>query len=280
MTTKPDILNYTDFRKYLRDLYDFLKETTPYFSYRYFSKMAGFSSPNFYKLVADNKRNISADAIERFTKALKLDVKEARYFRLLVLMNQAATPEERDYFMRQLLKTKGVRHAKPLSEAQYDYYSQWYHIPLRELVARSDFKNDPKWIADQFTPPLSEKEVREGLVTLKKLGLVSKTSDGQFVQSSNAVTTGDDVTNVAVANYHRQMIQMGSEALERFKASERDVSSLTMGMSKATAAKVRKMIREFRKEIIAVVGEDKEVEDIVQFNMQLFPLSQKKKETP
>ncbi|OVE82759.1 hypothetical protein BVY03_00110 [bacterium K02(2017)] len=271
-TEQPIIFDYTLYRKFLKDLYLFKKETTPYFSYRYFSKIAGFTSPNYFKLIMDGKRNLSSDGINKFSKALKLNAKEKHFFRLLVLMNQAKTAEEKDFFTRQLLKSKVYKTLKPLTQAQYNYYSHWYHIPLRELVGRSDFINDPKWIARQFTPKLTESQVKEALKRLEKLDLIKKTKDLSYVQTDFAISTGESVASQGVINYHRQMIQMGSEALDRFDQDERDISSLTMGVSKDTIKKLKHLIRDFRKEIIATVNEDQKIEEVVQLNFQLFPL--------
>lgn len=273
--SKPGIFEYTDFRMYLQDYYNRMKKETAYFSFRYFSRTAGFTSPNYLKLIMEGSRNLSADGISRFSKAMKLDVKETRYFRLMVLMNQAATAEEKDFYTRQILKSKVYKTLKPLNEAQYDYYSQWFHIPLRELVGRSDFKNDPKWIAPQFTPHLTEAQVKEGLLLLEKLGLITKTENDSYAITDRAISTGDEVTSLAVMNYHRKMMQMATEALDRFPASERDISSLTMGVSRETAKKIKSLVQEFRKEVIALVNHETNIEDVVQLNFQLFPIVKK-----
>jgi uncharacterized protein (TIGR02147 family) len=270
---KTNIFEYTDYRKYLKDYYDEMKQDTPYFSFRYFSKLAGFTSPNYLKLIIDATRNLSAKAIAKFIKALKLSAKEARYFRVMVMMNQAPTTEEKDYYLRQILKNKVYKTLKPLTQAQYEYYSHWYHIPLRELVGRSDFKNDPKWIAHQFTPSITESQVKEGFTVLEKLGLIEKTNEGSFKQSEQAVSTGDEVTSLAVMNYHRKMIQMGMESMDRFQGADRDISALTLGVKKQSLGKIKQLIQEFRKELIAISNEEgAEFEDIVQVNFQMFPL--------
>ena len=49
----------------------YLKATKPQFSYRYFSRVAGFSSPNFLKLVAEGQRNLSPKSIAKFAKKLR-----------------------------------------------------------------------------------------------------------------------------------------------------------------------------------------------------------------
>lgn len=268
---QPNVFDYTNYRTYLKDLYVYFKASTPYFSYRYFSKLAGFSSPNFYKLVSEGKRNLSQDGIQKFSKALKLKGKEARHFRLLVLMDQSSSAEEKDFFTRQIFKSKTYKTLKPLSEAQYNYYEQWYHIPMRELVERSDFKNDPKWIARQFSPPLTEKQAREGLGTLVKLGFIQK-ENGRFKQTDKAITAGDEVTHQAFARFQQKMVELGAEALDRYSSDERDISSLTMGVSEGTFEKVRQMVIDFRREVIAVVSQDEVVDEVLQLNFQLFPL--------
>lgn len=267
-----NLFSYADYRVFLKDYYAQAKKETSHFSFRYFAKMAGFSSPNFLKLVMEEKRNLSAEGIEKFSKALKLNPTESRFFRVLVLSNQATTPEEKDFYTRQLFKTKAVKNLKPLGEAHYEYYSQWYHLALRELVLKKDFKNDAAWIASQFNPPLSESEVKQGMERLVKLGLIQKKGK-HFIQTDHALSTGDEITSQAVSNYHRKMMELGMEALTRFSKEERDISSLTIGTSKKTAQKIKKLVQDFRKEIISLVNAEDHVEEVVQLNFQLFPLT-------
>jgi uncharacterized protein (TIGR02147 family) len=194
------------------------------------------------------------------------------------LLNQTTLSEEKEYYTRQLFKGKIFRELKPLSKAQYDYYSRWFLIPLRELVGRSDFQNDPQWIAEQFVPHLTEKEVGEGLEILLKLNLIAKTPDGKLEPVETVISTGEGVTSQAVVNYHREMIKKGAEALDRFTEKERDISSLTMGVSEETAKKISDLIGEFRKELIALVSEERTIESVMQLNFQFFPLVQLKGE--
>lgn len=271
----PEVFEYTDYRAFLRECYVALKKTAPYFSYRYFAKAAGFSTSNFYKLVADGKRNLSQDGIGKFAKALKLKVREERYFRLLVSHNQAKTPQERDFFLKQILRINRVKTLKPLSQAQYDYYSHWFLLALRELVARPDFVNDPHWIAKQFVSPVSAKEISEGLTTLLKLDLIKQRDDGRYEQTHTVITSKDGLTGQAIANYHQEMIRMGIDAVTRFPAEEREISTLTIGTSHERVQKLKKMIQEFQNELMHELESPDIVEEVIQLNFQLFPLTRK-----
>jgi uncharacterized protein (TIGR02147 family) len=52
---KPDIFKYLDYRKYLKDFYEYMKGRDPKFSYRVFAKTAKLNSENYLKLVVDEK---------------------------------------------------------------------------------------------------------------------------------------------------------------------------------------------------------------------------------
>ena len=73
---RPRPQDFVDYRAYLREMFDYLKVTRPQFSYRYFSRIAGFTSPNFLKLVADGERNLTPPSIPKFAKGLWLDEHE------------------------------------------------------------------------------------------------------------------------------------------------------------------------------------------------------------
>ena len=54
---KPSPRDYDDYRAYLSELIQFLRTSKRGFSFRRFSKRAGYQSPNFLKLVIDGQRN-------------------------------------------------------------------------------------------------------------------------------------------------------------------------------------------------------------------------------
>ncbi len=86
-------MQYSDFREFLRDFY---QERKPYgFSFREFSKLAGYSSPVFLKLVIEGKANLSERGTERVANATGLVGADVEYFRILVAMNQSKNAEEK-----------------------------------------------------------------------------------------------------------------------------------------------------------------------------------------
>ena len=102
----PLISEYTDYRKYLKDMYEYRKrnESTGMraYSYSHFSAAADIKSPNYLKLIIEGKRNLSDDMIGRFARALRLEKQRAEEFKALVLYGQADEPVERNKYLKML----------------------------------------------------------------------------------------------------------------------------------------------------------------------------------
>jgi hypothetical protein len=87
VTMKP-VGEYTNYRKYLRDFYRRKKKENPSYSFRLFSRLAGFKASNMLKLVMDGQRNLTAASAGLFIKALGLQGHDAADFLNLVRRNQ------------------------------------------------------------------------------------------------------------------------------------------------------------------------------------------------
>ena len=270
----PKIFSYTDYRDYLKDLYDYHKQTTEGFSYRKFSAIAGFKSPNALKLVIDAQRNLTVKSLNRIAKGFELSDQETRFFKQLVLLNQARTPQEKQRFTEELLHGETFKVLYPLKVAQYDLYRRWYTVAIREMMASSGFKNDPQWIASQFQIPVTAEEVKRSLENLLLLGLIEKDSEGRLRQSQQSVATGNEVDSTTVMEFHRKMIELGSASLENTSRHQREVSSSTLFLTEKSFQKMKSLIQDFRRSLLALEQENEGSEKAVyQVNFQAFPLT-------
>ena len=84
------IVEYSDFRQYMRDYYEERKRRSV-FSWREFSKLAGFTSSSYMKVVCDGKSKLSRVGVERTGQAMGLVGFEMEYFRAMVEYGQAET---------------------------------------------------------------------------------------------------------------------------------------------------------------------------------------------
>lgn len=271
-----DIFEYLDYRAYLRDFYIEQKARGRGFSYRSFSRRAKLRSPNYLKLVIDGERNLTKRMAARFAVGCGLDGEEAEFFVDLVAFAQAKTATEKATCYRKLTGSRRYRSAHELEVAQADYHSKWYLPAIRELVAREDFDDDPEWIASRLRPRIGVDEVAEGLALLLGIGLLVRDSDGTIAQGEPLVSTGPEAAGVHVVAYHRAMLEQASASLDHFTGVERDISSLTLCVGADGLRRLKERIRRFRRELLELSALEDDPEQVVQVNLQLFPLSSRR----
>jgi uncharacterized protein (TIGR02147 family) len=270
---KPDVLHYSNYRTFLADYYEFKKSESPIFSHRYFAKKAGITSPNYLKLVMDGQRNLTKKSLVKFALALGLKGLRAEFFENLVFFNQSMEITERNLYYGNILRTRAKAGLRKLEESQFQLYSDWRHIAVRELATVKGFRPDAGWVAKKLGKAITEKEAEESLNLLALLGLLKKTANG-FAQSDVNITTSDEVRSLLVKNYHHQMIRMAGTALDYLPAAKRDVSSITIPIHARDFAKLKEQIQLMRKELLNLAAEPGAGEDVVQVNIQLFPLTE------
>lgn len=275
------IYMYNDYRQFLKDRYAELKKTQRSFSYRYFSQKAGFASPNFLKLVMEGQRNLSAEGAHKFAHALKLGVKESRFFEILVHYNQSGDGAQKQSYYEQMLAFGDYRKAHHLVEAQYAYLTHWYYPAIVELAHLKNFQEDPQWIASELGERISSREVREALHVVESIGLLQRNTDGKLMPGHTALTTGPEAVSLAAYSYHKQVLDLAKEAVDAQSQETREFGAITMAVSPAQLAKLKDMIRDFRRTVVNYLSTpDAAADAVYQFGVQLFALTTLKGATP
>jgi uncharacterized protein (TIGR02147 family) len=264
---------FADYRRYLAAYYDYAKAEQYGFSFRVFSRRAKIRSSNYLRLVIDGERNLTRDMAGRFAEACELLGPAREFFCELVEYCQGKTALERSRIYERLSRYRPFREARRLESAQAEYHSHWYLPAIRELVRRTDFSNDPKWIARQLRPAISAAQAKRALALLCKLGLLEQGSDGRLVQTSEIITTGPGPLGHHIFNYHHMMLERAGEALDSLPREERDVSCLTLCVSQSKLVELKERVRNFRQELLRTAELDNSPERVVQINFQVFPLS-------
>jgi hypothetical protein len=82
----PEQYMVKSFREFLFIRYAYLKAALPKgFSYRDFSRRAGFGSPNYLKLVMDGDRNLAPESFYKFMSGLYVSEMDEAFVRALYL---------------------------------------------------------------------------------------------------------------------------------------------------------------------------------------------------
>jgi uncharacterized protein (TIGR02147 family) len=271
--THADIYSYLDYRHFLGDLFSSQKKEDPSFSFRSFARMAGSTSPNFLQLIQARKLNIQPSAVQSLSRSFGLSVKEKNYFEYLTSFDHAKTHAEKDRNFRLILQAREYKEIQTLDKNQFELFSHWYIPVIRELITGDGYPGDPAWIGERIIPPVSPTKVKKGIAVLESLGLILRAEGGKWVHADRVVSTPSEVLSVAVTTYHKNVIALAREAIERFDSDERDIRSVTLGVSSDGFAEIKRRMESFWKELLAYAEAQKSPDRVYQVNMQLFPLS-------
>lgn len=269
------VIAYINYRELLRDYASaknkFMKGR---FSYRAFAIKVGFKSPNYIKLIVEGKRNLSPDGIYKLSQAMNLSAKEADFFISLVNFNQAKDPEERNFYFKKICSFKEFAKAHRLAKEQFEYFSKWYNVAVRELVNLPSFKMDPLWIAQKLAVTVPHQEIAQALSLLKKLGLIAERPDGRWCLTNPHLETESEVSSTFLMSFHREMILMAVAALKQ-EAEKRNISAMSMAVGDAEFHEIKKRLKKFLKEIQNYLASRKKgkIDRVVQLNCQLFHLT-------
>jgi len=270
-----DVFRYVDYREFLRAYYTRKKAQKPGISLRAFSRRVGLKSPNYLKLVIDGDRNLTQALAVRFAEGTGLHGEGVEYFCTLVAFNQAKSASERELHYGRLREFRRYRETHKLDVAQEAYHAHWYVPAVRELCARADFVDDPKWIAKTLLPAITPVQAKQAVAALCELGLLVRDGDGRLRQADPLVETPDVPLGHQVVRYHREMMRLASESLERVPREDREIASLTLCISERAMRELKTELERIEQQLLQRFPSE-DAERVVQVNFQMFPLSNAK----
>lgn len=270
-----NIYPYTDYRNLLKDYYFFQKKEIRSFSYRYFAVKSGVSA-SLFKDIIEGRRRLSLEVMHKYSAAMNLTPKEIDYFSAIVQFINSKTTEDKNFYFTEMLRLRGSSAVKMIDKGQYEFFRSWYHSALREMVSLPDFVEDYELIAKRCIPKITAAQAKKSIEIMLHLGILLRDEKGALKPSDTVISSEYELKSLILRNFHSEMIGLAKEALDRFEPSEREISSLTLGVSQKCYDRIKERIRTFKQELLNMVIDDTTSSEIVcQCNFQLFPLVEK-----
>lgn len=269
----PSVLDYLDYRRFLADWFESKKAANPRYSHRAFVARTGQRSPSLLSDVLAGRRNLTTAGLEGFLRALQLPEPDARFFRLLVRLDQAETPAEKNAVWFDIRASKRFRGAWRIEGERFRYLSTWYIPVIRELANRADFRDDPEWIAAQLRPPIMAEQAAEAMELLLELELLVR-EGGRIVQGGGSLATPRQIAGLAVHNYHHGMLQRAQAAIGAVDPDQRYFLAVTVTVPAGRLQQLRDELNAVQERILEICADSASPEDpVMQFNLHFFPLS-------
>lgn len=276
--SRPDIFAYTDFRAFLRDAYLQGKTRNPRFSHRYISGRMGVRSSGWFSDVVEGRMGLLAKHVRPLAALFSLDEAEGDYLRLMVELDQADSLNGKTEALRKIMASSGAR-PEAIGAGQFEFYGEWFHSALRELLLILPFTGDFESLARTLDPAIPPKQARKSLLLMARLGLISQSPAGRWVPKSAVVVKDPSLKSLHWARIQKAFLELALSSLERHKKEERDFSALTLTFSPENFRKAGEEVAALRKRLLALSQRDSGNNRVFQCNFQIFPLSRPVEET-
>jgi uncharacterized protein (TIGR02147 family) len=276
---RPNIFEYSDCRKFLNDLIEFLRPTEG-LTIRSLARQSDLS-PAFVVLVISGKRPLSKKASEKILPNLKLRRDESVFFEKLRLADTEKNAELKSEAVLSLKKHRKYKMSSKQESDTFEYLRHWYHIAIKELSTHPDFQDDPKWIQENLSFKVPMKEIRSALKFLEKSEFLIKNKEGRLVPVDKRIYCKQKVLNQSIRSMHDQMLKLALKSIDEIDSSERIVLGVSVLVGDNQIQEIRDVIRRAQVEIAEIEEKFDEANDssgkVYHVELAGFPMTHGKK---
>jgi uncharacterized protein (TIGR02147 family) len=123
-------------------------------------------------------------------------------------------------------------------------------------------------------PGISEKQVSQAIALLLDLKLAEKTEQGAYRRTDALISTGNDIRSLTLNNFVINTMRLAEQAISK-GINETNLSSVSFSVASRDFEAVQEEIRKCRRRIMEIAKESAVPDRVYQFNIQLFPLTQR-----
>lgn len=269
----PDILDYAEYRTYLKDRYQALRERDARFSHRFIAQRVGVSSAGWFADITAGRQKLKARQIPKLALAFKMEAREADFLGALVDIERAAHPEERVAAVDRWLTLKGMKR-EAVEADRFAFFDHWYHLALRELLGVRPFTGDYEALGSALQPPVPAARIQKALDLLQRLGLVQPQMWNRRMMDLPTLVKAPAGDARQWNKILKDLVKLSVPAVDNFRKEERNLSALTLSLSPDGLKKAGEEIATLRKRLLMVAEKDKSRNRVYQCLFQVFPLSQ------
>lgn len=269
------IFNFIDVKAFLKAYRDMRKAADPGFSNLYLCHALGQkNSRGYFNNVVAGRVKIGSTLAERFVKLIGLSGKEEHYFYLLVDYNRAKDATTRERLFREILRRTNAP-CRDMNKTALPYYGHWRHAVIRALLDIYDFdgKNYSE-LAKKLHYKVTVKELKESILLLLELDLISFSTAGFLKLTDKSVTCGKEIERELLLGYQSQNFAQSREVISNPEIKGQKATTMTISVSDDAFDQIKERIDQMRTEIRSIVQQDKQsAQKLYQLNLHLFPQS-------
>ncbi len=249
-------MNENNYRDILKAEFQSRKARNQYYSLRAFAGSLGIGSGALSEIFK-GKRNLGINKARSIVDKLNFDESEKERFLNLV---QDIPPKAN--------KKQGP-DIRELSAEIFEIASSADCMGILALADLDNFRLDVEWISLKLG--IKQKDVAHRLKLMREVGLLEVINGVEQI-CEDFVFSPDGIPSRAIKNYHHQMLDKASDALEEQMVERRDISGVSFAVDLDELANLKKDILNFQKRMIKKYSAGKK-DEVYHLEMALFALS-------
>ena len=265
-----------DYRDLLKNFYTQRKLDMPLYSYRMMGQKLGLDTSQVFR-VLNKELHLPNRSIPLAKNLLDLKGRNAEIFEILVAASKTKSPAKKDKLYKMALSLQDV-DLRNFSASEYLFLSKWWIPVVRALIEMNGGHAEVSRLVKQITPPVSEDQVREAIMVLKDLKLITPLASERYATTVANFTSGGSATKIAaIRSYQNQLLSLAQNALVAVEPAKRNISSLLVGVDDDCFEDLNEMTLEFRRQVQKRTAEVKNVNRAMQFVFALYPVAELQK---
>jgi len=271
------IFAYTDWQAFLREWIELNRNIDPSLTLQSISLRLGLRArSHLHRLLNEPGKTLALHLVDPLARIMNLDAAQSEYWRSMVAMSRARTPEDRGVQYMRMHKVQMSRKANDLGPDMSEYFSAWYLPVLREVVELAGYTGDAAKLVRWFDPAVTEVQIKRGVELLVRLGLLQCNEQGKYVQSDPLVHTKSHGQELAVSRFQHEMMLLGERALNGLERDKREISTVTFTIPRSAFGRMQKVLQDFQETLARESMAAQGIHDSVyQFNLQCFPVAKR-----
>lgn len=224
-------------------------------------------------MLVKGDRKLTIRSAELLAGALRLKGRQKSLLLAFARLDSGRTEGERAKAREDIMRIKSRRPEAVLAAKQYSFLATWYYPVIFSLLQNLPPETTSQQIATALGRGVSVDQVERAFEDLSLLGLIEKNAEGAWRPVDAAVSTPDEIRELAVRQYHKNSIDLAERALA-LPLDRREFNGLTVTIPKKMLPAVKEKIRRLRTELNEMLAQETSAADAYQINMHLFPLTQ------
>jgi uncharacterized protein (TIGR02147 family) len=156
-----------------------------------------------------------------------------------------------------------------LQQDAFHFISDWYHIPILDLMTLHVAPKTPKGVARYFG--ISHMEAKLAIERLIRLGML-KEDKGRWIKVHSRLVVPSGAPSASIRKFHRKMIEKALEAIDGQAVEQRTLMGRTIAIAPKDLSKFRAMIDDFSSKLSELAATSRPRSKLYQINVQMFDL--------